>query len=259
MLRRKSAIVVPPPPSVAGSERIGREKGKERHDRHDSSFSSVSSSFELDRKPRNRSRTSLFRSRSRTDAPPGLSPSQLTQLKTILLDIQNCLLAQEQTTASFERNLIFLLAVKELSIKNNKKLNLEWKRGLCKELNVCREELGRVFTRKHSISNRSTDAVRDLLNRLDRNTSRSSSTTRKRSSYLTFSDRSKPPLTHARQHSAPVIVSEGVTLDMIHALILELKKDNEVQRLLDDCILDAITRKCWKNRWRQIGLLMVLG
>lgn len=99
---------------------------------------------------------------------------------------------------------------------------------------MCREELGRVFSRKLSLSTRSADLIRDVLQHLDLDPSR------KRTS------RARPPLTHARQPSAP---KDDVTIDMVNSVILTLKKDIEIQKLLDECILDAVTRKCWKARW----------
>jgi hypothetical protein len=258
VLRRKAPIVVPPPIPTDSPDRVGREKTKEKHDRHDSTFSSVSSSFENERKQRDGSRSSLFRTRSRSEPPPSptLSHPQLVNLKSILTTIQASLKVAEQLASSFERNLVFLLAVKELSIKSNKKLNLEWKRGLCKELNVCREELGRVFSRKLSLATKSADMVREMLAKLDFNSDGKADTpiSNKRASYLTFSggrsqSRSRPPLTHQRQHSAPVVPKVEITLEMVKKVIKNLKKDIEVQKLLDECILDAVTRKCWKARW----------
>jgi hypothetical protein len=258
ILRKKAPIVVPPPTSTDSPDRVGREKTKEKHDRHDSTFSSVSSSFENERKKRDGSRSSLFRSRSRSEPPPSptLSLPQLVNLKSILTTVQARLKVSEQLAGSFERNLVFLLAVKELSIKSNKKLNIEWKRGLCKELNVCRDELGRVFSRKLSLSTKSADMVREMLAKLDSSVEGKADTpaSNKRSSYLTFSggrsqSRSRPPLTHQRQHSAPVVPRDEITLETVNKVITNLKKDIEVQKLLDECILDAVTRKCWKARW----------
>ncbi|KAG9230191.1 hypothetical protein BJ875DRAFT_385704 [Amylocarpus encephaloides] len=265
---KKKPIIVAPPLRLRDEFLAGENgKGMERvHDRHDSSLSSVSSSFEMKREA---SRNSQRRSRVLSN-PPIFTTEQLLDLRTLLKELDASLRQQDDLCQSFSRNLLYLLAVKESGIKSNKRLNAQWKRGLCRELSVCREELGRVFTRKTGIGERSQGVVRSLLNKLDelengeekRDYALPPSTSvmnRKRGSLISHirdrsSSRSRPPLTHSQhQYSSSLDASPTpsavLTRETITTSIFSLRKDVDLQRLLDECILDAVTRKCWKERW----------
>ncbi|CAG8957540.1 hypothetical protein HYFRA_00010406 [Hymenoscyphus fraxineus] len=252
-LRRRDGPIVIPPPDGARSESVSTpEKGGKTHDRHDSSYSSVSSSFELHRDGSKSSRI------SRVIIPPTsptLTTSQLTDLKAFLSDVETLLMEQHKFCESFSHNLLFLMAIKERVIRDNKRLNLEWKKGLTRELSACREELGRVFTRKAVVGERSMAIVRDLVAKLDEeNKKEGDMMSRKRGSLLEpfrgrAAIRSRPPLTRQTPPSPPQKDPNELTLEVVNKALTSLRKDVGLQKLLDDCILDAVTRKCWKPRW----------
>lgn len=250
--RRREGPVVVSPPAAARSVSCTLDKGEKSHDRHDSSYSSVSSSFEL---KRNGSKGSRL---SRVIIPPPsptLNTSQLLDLRAFLSDVETSLIDQDEFCQSFSHNLLFLIAIKETSIRENRRLNAEWKRGLTRELSVCREELGRVFTRKAVVGERSMVVVRELLAKLDEGDKKDGDMmSRKRGSFLEgfrgrSGSRSRPPLTHQSPTSPPQQNPNEITMEVVNKALSNLRKDLGLQKLLDDCILDAITRKCWKQRW----------
>ncbi|KAF4617103.1 hypothetical protein G7Y89_g15047 [Cudoniella acicularis] len=164
------AVIVPPPRGLQlrlrrRQQQLGEQDLALRHAKHDSAFSSSPSLEDLLLHPSSPS------PKPRTSSSPAskkitLSHHQLSTLLNLLQKLSQELRWQKTQNAAFEANVLFLLSVKEATIRDSKKLNGEWKRGLLGEIDGVREELGRTFSRKSALIRRGIETLRSLQNEL---------------------------------------------------------------------------------------------
>ncbi|KAH8652740.1 hypothetical protein BGZ60DRAFT_342333, partial [Tricladium varicosporioides] len=245
----KNGVVVVQPPRGLKLRNLGKENERSRHEKHDSSFSSVSSSLEdllyhSQFSTASRSNSKTKRSQQ-SDHPQNqtilLSSSELEKSKTLLGKVEQELLKMGKAHEGFSQNILWLLAVKENTIRESKRLNIEWKRGLTGEIDEVREELGRVFSRKNALVRRGLASLRAVQVELGFATPPAS--------ILKGKAKSKPECKTLPMKGGKFEVPTGKLEDLLKTLA----KDLELQRILNECIIDAITRKCWKARWVKTG------
>jgi hypothetical protein len=119
---------------------------------------------------------------------------------------------------SLSKNLLSLMAVKELHIRANRRLQNDWKAGLIKEMNTAREELRAIFTKKATLMQRSLAVVAKV------------------SASVAAAERTR----------------DGAVCIDVESLAFALdkvKSDLMYQGALSEGVIDALTRKCWKSRW----------
>jgi len=143
---------------------------------------------------------------------------QYLQLTILLEKLETSLKAQDSMSHSLSKNLHSLMAVKELHIRANRRLQNDWKAGLVKEMNTVREELRAIFTKKATLMQRSLTVVRKL------------------SASVARAERTRD--------GAVCIDLEGLAFALD-----KVKSDLMYQGALSEGIIDALTRKCWKSRW----------
>ncbi|RDL42311.1 uncharacterized protein BP5553_02290 [Venustampulla echinocandica] len=222
---RKGVVTVPPPPQLLAH--LG--KACPQHDRHDSTFSSVSSSF-TDLK----SLTLPSNSRVPASMIP-LTRSQLATLSPLLRRLERCLDKQDLLCRSLSANMLYLMAVKERMIRRNGKLGVGGRKAFIGELGEVREELGKVFVRKVGIEGRSRNVIGEVAGKLGK---------------LEMRDLDSAKCAgEVKEREEGVGDVATVDAEMISNIVHILKRDIEIQRLLNICVLDAITRRCWKGRW----------
>ncbi|KAH6663804.1 hypothetical protein B0J14DRAFT_458942, partial [Halenospora varia] len=245
----KNGVVIVQPPRELRLRNLGKEDEKSRHEKHDSSFSSISSSLEdllchSQFSAASRSNSKTKRSQQ-LEQPQNqtilLSPPELEKLKTLLAKLEQELLKMGKAHEGFSQNILWLFAVKENTIRESKRLNVEWKRGLVGEIDEVREELGRVFSRKNALVRRGLASLRTVQVELG--------STPPPPSILKGNSKSMPECKTLPTKGGKFEVATG----NLEELLKTLAKDLELQRILNECIIDAITRKCWKARWVRTG------
>lgn len=136
------------------------------------------------------------------------------------------------------------MAVKERAIKRNWKLGVGGRRTYIGELVEVRDELGRVFVRKVEVERRSRRVIKEFTAKL-------------RKFEMSDLDSGGFGVGDVKERTEEATLGDdmlAVDAEMVAHLVHGLKRDIEIQRLLNLCILDAITRRCWRGKWtRTIG------